>query len=227
MATYDWAAMAQKSYQKAAENPGNFVVLRPGRYQAEVAKSTAGKSKAGNDMITLDFTISTGAEKGSTARYWQTIPDEAEASVNPERFEKSTDRFFRLFHDLGVNPAVFSQGEISAERLAPVLVGKNATLVVQKDEYNGRPSHRVAFVNKGRPGDEPVYDAEDAGSGVNTANWGGAPALPGAAVPTPTTPPVAPAPEAPAAPAAATPSPWDNAGPTAPSTNDGWGDSPF
>ena len=129
-----------------------FPVVPEGDHRIRIKSADKAVSKKGNDMLTLQFTVS---GSGLTLFHYITFMDD-----RPEMTNRMLTQFFDAFPDI-------EDGDFNMQNW----IGKVGACHVKHDEYNGSPSAKVSyFLNKKRadelpPWQEPAGKYGDGGSG--------------------------------------------------------------
>lgn len=173
-----------------------FSPIPEGTYNAQVYKAEAAPSKKGKAMLRVQFKVLGGPQNDRIVFTNFTISPE---SPNALGF------FFRHMAALGLSGEYFAQNP-AMEQVAEALVGRQASITVNIEPYQGVPRNQIKDVKpmQGAPAmaAQPVAQAA-------------APVMPAAPPAAPVAPPVAP-PAPPAAPAVPAPPPGVVAPPAPP-----------
>lgn len=140
------------AWQYKREERQQFPVVPEGDHRIRIKAADKAVSKKGNDMLTLQFTVS---GSGLTIFHYITFMDD-----KPEMTNRMLTQFFDAFPDI-------EDGDFNMQNW----IGKVGACHVKHEEYNGNPSAKVSyFLNKKRadalpPWQEPAGKYGNGGSG--------------------------------------------------------------
>ena len=125
------------------------LLKQDGFYGVTISKITVGKSKSGNEMLTIAASVVDEDERGKNV-----ITNVLVGGTNAKG-EPNGRQFGDLLVSVGVSidklRAIAAQGAQDVETIAKSLVGRTAYAEVEAEEYNGRSSSKIRnFILKDR-----------------------------------------------------------------------------
>lgn len=142
------------NYQREEQQ---FPIVPEGAHRIRIKSAEKAISKKGNDMLTLQFTVS---GSGLTLFHYITFIDD-----KPEITNRMLTQFFDAF------PAI-EDGDFNTKNW----VGKVGACVVKHEDYNGSASAKISYFLKPNKADElPPWKEPEGGNGGENKDHGFAP----------------------------------------------------